>query len=103
MLYGYRQDRWCLSSRVGVLILIFLENALRRDLVLNMSTGRFVLILIFLENALRQDGWQHLSLQVLSLNPYFFGKCSTARSLINREYNFTECLNPYFFGKCSTA
>ena len=63
-----------------------------------------------------------------SLNPYFFGKCSTARAIFSKQFKkkvvliliFLEnalrpsqrwrhvsrvesCLNPYFFGKCSTA
>ena len=60
-----------------------------------------VLILIFLENALRQcianvTGYKK------SLNPYFFGKCSTASvELVNKKS--ANGLNPYFFGKCSTA
>ena len=61
-----------------------------------------VLILIFLENALRQNKVMSKKNLVSSLNPYFFGKCSTA----NSETNLTDllnCLNPYFFGKCSTA
>ena len=37
-----------------------------------------------------------------SLNPYFFGKCSTAHKKKVRTKT-TKCLNPYFFGKCSTA
>ena len=37
------------------------------------------------------------------LNPYFFGKCSTAGSLVSKKQNLRQSLNPYFFGKCSTA
>ena len=37
------------------------------------------------------------------LNPYFFGKCSTARNLIEEKLENRRSLNPYFFGKCSTA
>ena len=39
-----------------------------------------VLILIFLENALRQLITLIGSVELVSLNPYFFGKCSTAFS-----------------------
>ena len=39
----------------------------------------------------------------LSLNPYFFGKCSTAISKNELSRTQSYCLNPYFFGKCSTA
>ena len=38
----------------------------------------------------------------LSLNPYFFGKCSTAEECIANVTGY-KSLNPYFFGKCSTA
>ena len=37
------------------------------------------------------------------LNPYFFGKCSTAPSFTGGERYLSLRLNPYFFGKCSTA
>ena len=37
-----------------------------------------VLILIFLENALRQSNFDMEGLPRTGLNPYFFGKCSTA-------------------------
>ena len=37
-----------------------------------------------------------------SLNPYFFGKCSTATSY-DKNKSICSGLNPYFFGKCSTA
>ena len=37
------------------------------------------------------------------LNPYFFGKCSTA-TVLESDTLFSDLgLNPYFFGKCSTA
>ena len=96
-------------------------------IIINFEKVYKVLILIFLENALRRT-YRGLKVRFVSgLNPYFFGKCSTAhkkqevvfksedvliliflenalrRDLINPEFNFTECLNPYFFGKCSTA
>ena len=62
-----------------VLILIFLENALRRLYAQNIESGDFVvLILIFLENALRLRSKLTLTKLLFSLNPYFFGKCSTA-------------------------
>ena len=63
-----------------------------------------VLILIFLENALRPNRGASKSNILYSLNPYFFGKCSTA--FVVFIYNDTLTgygLNPYFFGKCSTA
>ena len=37
------------------------------------------------------------------LNPYFFGKCSTASGPSVEINAFNKGLNPYFFGKCSTA
>ena len=37
------------------------------------------------------------------LNPYFFGKCSTAAAETVSTVVEPKCLNPYFFGKCSTA
>ena len=40
---------------------------------------------------------------VSSLNPYFFGKCSTALLGGNGLKKGETSLNPYFFGKCSTA
>ena len=113
-----------------VLILIFLENALRRNRQARHSTNtaqclnpyffgkcstalwlqhsiiyavKKVLILIFLENALRL--WQFTSkIQKRNcLNPYFFGKCSTAEENGIRVHTAGLSLNPYFFGKCSTA
>ena len=39
---------------------------------------------------------------VNGLNPYFFGKCSTAGDILELDSVDTS-LNPYFFGKCSTA
>ena len=38
-----------------------------------------------------------------SLNPYFFGKCSTAGMIQIVNESSGDGLNPYFFGKCSTA
>ena len=62
-----------------VLILIFLENALRQELCEQIYRKQKVLILIFLENALRLYGnYFHIPVPSYSLNPYFFGKCSTA-------------------------
>ena len=62
-----------------------------------------VLILIFLENALRRlpDGPRFP--KSMRLNPYFFGKCSTAELISDDVKRKCKCLNPYFFGKCSTA
>ena len=62
-----------------------------------------VLILIFLENALRQLKSDTYILGCFSLNPYFFGKCSTAKNSIKFKKLRNMSLNPYFFGKCSTA
>ena len=65
-----------------VLILIFLENALRLNLMVSKTPVLIeVLILIFLENALRHPGFLTNEEKPISLNPYFFGKCSTANSL----------------------
>ena len=78
MLYGALTDAISVAAK-AVLILIFLENALRHYL------ARF--------EVCKVDG---------RLNPYFFGKCSTAP--MNEVVNiFCKGLNPYFFGKCSTA
>ena len=65
-----------------VLILIFLENALRLDECCTQRTKTsIVLILIFLENALRPTTTYVVAAAIgHSLNPYFFGKCSTALS-----------------------
>ena len=65
-----------------VLILIFLENALRPEQDLAKQKRQQVLILIFLENALRQDVLMMHHEYLGSLNPYFFGKCSTAKTQI---------------------
>ena len=47
-----------------------------------------VLILIFLENALRQSLMMAIAIIVtLGLNPYFFGKCSTAPIEVQVLYN----------------
>ena len=68
------------TTSQNVLILIFLENALRLNDGYCYHSDTSVLILIFLENALRHNvtnlawGWDYC------LNPYFFGKCSTAFS-----------------------
>ena len=64
---------------------------------------RTVLILIFLENALRPTETVSNVVEPRCLNPYFFGKCSTAPSLKKRKNVVLLSLNPYFFGKCSTA
>ena len=61
-----------------VLILIFLENALRLDLLRDSNFFNIVLILIFLENALRPLQGMVSTQSRRCLNPYFFGKCSTA-------------------------
>ena len=62
-----------------VLILIFLENALRQiGGVYQAESVNDVLILIFLENALRLITVAQWKEYGCGLNPYFFGKCSTA-------------------------
>ena len=53
MLYGKDSGEWVVKDR-KVLILIFLENALRRMIQLVNEANGDVLILIFLENALRR-------------------------------------------------
>ena len=66
-----------------VLILIFLENALRQNVFPIINQLKKVLILIFLENALRLANKKHpMDFITRSLNPYFFGKCSTAVNFI---------------------
>ena len=91
-------------SIICVLILIFLENALRLGQFIPVVFRERVLILIFLENALRRLHTYTLTKkQKLSLNPYFFGKCSTAAYNGDLVLNMSTGLNPYFFGKCSTA
>ena len=62
-----------------------------------------VLILIFLENALRLMQLMIFKKRKIRLNPYFFGKCSTASCNFKNAILLLLCLNPYFFGKCSTA
>ena len=62
-----------------------------------------VLILIFLENALRREMFNLINSFKKRLNPYFFGKCSTAKENQCRRTTKSHGLNPYFFGKCSTA
>ena len=60
------QSKFC----ANVLILIFLENALRQILSLGLDDFNVVLILIFLENALRQcytQGGVPIEVQVLIL------------------------------------
>ena len=103
MLYGLDQRSYW-PSMMDVLILIFLENALRHPSSWWSSARRKqVLILIFLENALRPRFRKTSIIWSDSLNPYFFGKCSTAFNVIQRENVAGMSLNPYFFGKCSTA
>ena len=54
MLYGF-EPVTAFKYEVQVLILIFLENALRRYVIINfLHIAINVLILIFLENALRR-------------------------------------------------
>ena len=65
-----------------VLILIFLENALRRSEAKYVEFEIVVLILIFLENALRLADANGVRIHTAGLNPYFFGKCSTALQAI---------------------
>ena len=77
------QSKFC----ANVLILIFLENALRQILSLGLDDFNVVLILIFLENALRLKVGINLHYKYKSLNPYFFGKCSTARAEQNKSNN----------------
>ena len=78
MLYG-RLRGVILKKDSGVLILIFLENALRQTITLFIPEENIeVLILIFLENALRHIKRLKRYEYTSSLNPYFFGKCSTA-------------------------
>ena len=63
-----------------------------------------VLILIFLENALRLSTIENFDFySVPGLNPYFFGKCSTAGLKITRTFATVKVLILIFFGKCSTA
>ena len=61
-----------------------------------------VLILIFLENALRLNMLTFDGELISGLNPYFVGKCSTAAQVVNQTTEVFR-LNPYFVGKCSTA
>ncbi len=55
-----------------VLILIFLEDALRVLHAYPNKIGRSVLILIFLEDALREPPTSSTNNSINSLNPYFF-------------------------------
>ena len=65
-------------AELGVLILLFLEDALRENRQKVMPYGeRNVLILLFLEDALREYELASTEQIVLqSLNPSFFGRCS---------------------------
>ena len=104
MLYGQARV-FFQAIHLIVLILIFLENALRHNgNYVKLVVEECVLILIFLENALRRYGSYTDGELLNCLNPYFFGKCSTACSVYLQRYPYgVWCLNPYFFGKCSTA
>ena len=55
-----------------------------------------------MENALRLNVAAETVSDVVGLNPYFFGKCSTAL-IAGGAQPGVNSLNPYFFGKCSTA
>ena len=81
-----------------------MENALRQVVFKSEDPGEEeVLILIFLENALRQvmKGKIELLVKVLIL---IFLENALRRSARRKQWsNGDQCLNPYFFGKCSTA
>ena len=78
MLYGVVNQTTEVFPPGVVLILIFLENALRPLVTLPLVRLLHVLILIFLENALRLKENDDVEDNYCRLNPYFFGKCSTA-------------------------
>ena len=81
MLYGSNYKPLSVYCK-SVLILIFLENALRLVFPIGITfVVIIVLILIFLENALRLPIEVQVLYNNISLNPYFFGKCSTATLL----------------------
>ena len=87
-----------------VLILIFLENALRRNKIYDKTQELLVLILIFLENALRPliaGGAQPGVNNVLIL--IFLENALRQELKTFWDNNWNKSLNPYFFGKCSTA
>ena len=101
MLYEVRFFEPCLCRQM-VLILIFLEYALR---VLNFLSKVYpgkVLILIFLEYALRVKKIKVMKTLLEGLNPYFFGICSTRLLEGDEAIKDYKSLNPYFFGICST-
>ena len=54
------------QSTANVLILIFLENALRQTIKTIKQNGRHVLILIFLENALRPIDFKEVINNIVS-------------------------------------
>ena len=69
---------WCDYRYYYVLILIFLEYALRgSQRYIPVSNESSVLILIFLEYALRGMQVPDDKIYFKGLNPYFFGICST--------------------------
>ena len=68
------------------------------------SAKKVVLILVLLENALRGSvNVRSQTLQLLSLNPCFVGKCSTSIIPNLGWLQTAGCLNPCFVGKCSTS
>ena len=104
MLYGFYANHFCRKKSYQCLNPYFFgkcSTANMRQQELPCVFG--VLILIFLENALRQSLARCSSVESSSLNPYFFGKCSTAHVANNLLLTLLSSLNPYFFGKCSTA
>ena len=103
MLYGFIHEDSIDAIQCDVLILIFLENALRQ------KTLEFLNSIVSLNpyffgkcSTAATDMW-YITLATTSLNPYFFGKCSTAHISMQRNGAIENSLNPYFFGKCSTA
>ena len=103
MLYG-TQNNAVLIKIQSVLILIFLENALRRWNACQETTRERCLNPYFFGKcSTAQYLLNYLCDKFNSLNPYFFGKCSTASTKSVHNVPYVRCLNPYFFGKCSTA
>ena len=103
MLYGDNCSRSILNFATSLNPYFFGKCSTAKSCNTGMSRQRKVLILIFLENALRLHCLVQKQCLSISLNPYFFGKCSTAWTEYGCESVLYNGLNPYFFGKCSTA
>ena len=103
MLYGKPKEELPKKHNLSLNPYFFGKCSTASSRLSTMLVNLRVLILIFLENALRPFIYlTNLTVQHC-LNPYFFGKCSTAYNEKLKYIIMEKSLNPYFFGKCSTA